>query len=164
MNHSPAVLHLLCGKIASGKSTLAGQLAQTPGSVLISEDQWLAQLYPGLIHSLADYQQHTQHLKNVLGPLVINMLRAGVIVVLDFPANTLAQRAWLRALAEQAGVEHRLHLLDVDEDTCRRRLRERNSQGDHPFNTSDEQFELICRYFVPPQADEGLHWVVHTNS
>jgi len=59
MKHSsPAVLHLLCGKIASGKSTLARQLAEAHGSVLISEDQWLAGLYPEQIHSIADYLLH----------------------------------------------------------------------------------------------------------
>ncbi|WP_246504100.1 ATP-binding protein [Plastoroseomonas arctica] len=30
-------LHLLCGKIASGKSMLAAQLAARPGTLLVSE-------------------------------------------------------------------------------------------------------------------------------
>lgn len=158
---SPAVLHLLCGKIASGKSTLARQLAETPGSVLICEDQWLAGLYPDQIHSIADYLQHAQRLSSVLAPLVIAMLRAGTSVVLDFPANTVAQRAWLRALADQAGTRHQLHALNVDEELCKARLRERNRRGDHPFTTSDEQFERISRYFVPPLADEGLNIIQH---
>jgi len=158
---SPAVLHLLCGKIASGKSTLARQLAEAPGSVLICEDQWLAGLYPDQIHSIADYLQHAQRLTSVLEPLVIAMLRAGTCVVLDFPANTVAQRAWLRALADQAVTRHQLHALNVDEELCKARLRERNRLGDHPFTTSDEQFERISRYFVPPLADEGLNIIQH---
>ncbi|HEU4817999.1 AAA family ATPase, partial [Janthinobacterium sp.] len=44
-------LHLVCGKIASGKSTLTSQLAQAPHTVRISEDSLLAQLYPGQIAS-----------------------------------------------------------------------------------------------------------------
>ncbi|MBC2656967.1 ATP-binding protein [Pseudomonas sp. MSSRFD41] len=156
---SNPVLHLLCGKIASGKSTLARQLAQAPGCVLICEDLWLARLYPQMIHCVADYQLHARRLGEALGPLVVAMLQAGTSVVLDFPANTLAQRAWLRSLADQAQVPHRLHVLDVVEDVCRSRLRERNNQGEHPFATSDEQFELICSYFVAPQAAEGLNIV-----
>ncbi|MGC5703017.1 ATP-binding protein [Pseudomonas sp. NFXW11] len=158
---SSAMLHLLCGKIASGKSTLAQQLAQAPGTLLICEDQWLAQLYPDLIHSLADYLLHAQRLKNALQPLVIATLRAGTSLVLDFPANTPAQRSWLRALADQAGVAHQLHVLNADEDTCRARLRQRNALGEHPFNTSEEQFELICRYFEMPRAEEGLELIEH---
>lgn len=45
MTFAPATLHLLCGKIASGKSTLAAELSAAPGCVVISEDQWLAALY-----------------------------------------------------------------------------------------------------------------------
>ncbi|MEG2632911.1 MAG: AAA family ATPase, partial [Comamonas sp.] len=43
---SPAVLHMLCGKIAAGKSTLARQLAAAPRTVRINEDDWLSSLYP----------------------------------------------------------------------------------------------------------------------
>lgn len=31
MTFAPATLHLLCGKIASGKSTLAAELSAAPG-------------------------------------------------------------------------------------------------------------------------------------
>lgn len=50
-------LHLLCGKIASGKSTLSAKLAASPATVLVSEDRWLAVLYANEIHSVADYLQ-----------------------------------------------------------------------------------------------------------
>ncbi|MCF5552843.1 AAA family ATPase, partial [Pseudomonas syringae] len=38
-------LHLLCGKIASGKSTLAKSIATKHSAILLSEDQWLSRLY-----------------------------------------------------------------------------------------------------------------------
>ena len=40
-----ATLHLICGKIAAGKSTLAAELASRPATLLISEDVWLSCLY-----------------------------------------------------------------------------------------------------------------------
>jgi predicted kinase len=46
---------MVCGKIGAGKSTLTRQLAQEPATVLISEDAWLAALYPGEIRELPDY-------------------------------------------------------------------------------------------------------------
>ena len=39
-------LHMICGKIAAGKSTLARRLADQPNTILISEDVWLSTLYP----------------------------------------------------------------------------------------------------------------------
>ena len=149
-------LHLTCGKIASGKSTLANTLSATHSAMLLSEDHWLATLYPGEIHSVADYLRCAQRLRGVVGPLVISTLKAGVSVVLDFPANTLADRQWLRSLADQAQVPHCLHYLDVDEAICRTRLHARNARGEHDFAATDAEFDVISRYFVAPSRDEGL--------
>jgi len=48
-------LTFFCGKMGAGKSTLARRLADQSNSLLLSEDQWLAALYPDSIHSLNDY-------------------------------------------------------------------------------------------------------------
>ena len=152
-------LHLVCGKIASGKSTLTQRLAAQPCTVRISEDDWLARLYPGQISSVDDYLVHAARLRLVVAPLCRQLLGAGVSVVLDFPANTPASRGWLRELAEQAGTPHILHLLDVSDAECKARLRRRNEDGQHPFQTSEAQFDAITRHFVAPDAAEGFHVV-----
>ncbi|MED5613456.1 AAA family ATPase [Janthinobacterium sp. P210005] len=152
-------LHLVCGKIASGKSTLTARLAQAPHTVRISEDSLLAQLYPCQIASLADYAACAARLRAAIAPLALQMLQAGVSVVLDFPANTPASRAWMRDLFQQAGTPHVLHYLDVTDEECKARLRQRNASGLHPFSTSDAQFDDITRHFVPPQASEGFEIV-----
>eukprot|EP01133_Synstelium_polycarpum_P020416 gene20416-24498_t len=73
-------LHLVCGKIASGKSTLTARLAQAPRTARISEDSLLAQLYPGQIASLADYVACAARLRAAIAPLALQMLQAGVSV------------------------------------------------------------------------------------
>jgi predicted kinase len=55
MQKTLTTLHLLCGKIASGKSTLAKELAAQPNTVIIDEDDWLAHLFPGEINTIDDY-------------------------------------------------------------------------------------------------------------
>lgn len=154
-------LHLLCGKIASGKSTLAKTLAAEHGAIVLSEDHWLASLYPGEILAIADYLRCAQRVRGVLGPLVINLLESGVNVVLDFPANTLANREWLLGLAQAAKVPHRLHYLELDDATCRARLHARNAQGEHDFAATDAEFDLITRHFSVPSEEEGLVIEVH---
>ena len=154
-------LHLLCGKIASGKSTLANTLAAEHTAVVLSEDHWLAQLYPAEIQSIADYLRCAQRVRGVLGPLVINLLQSGVNVVLDVPANTLANREWLLGLAHAAQVPHCLHYLELDDATCRARLHARNAQGEHDFAATDAEFELITRHFSAPSEAEGLVIEVH---
>lgn len=150
-------LHLFCGKIASGKSTLAEELARTPHTVLLSEDTWLAQLYPDGIRTVADYVRCASNLRGAIGPHVTDLLRAGVSVVLDFPANTIATRTWMRSLIDAAESEHLLHFLDVSDDKCLTRLRARNASGAHAFVVSDIEFDLITRYFVAPQPEEGFN-------
>lgn len=154
-------LHLLCGKIASGKSTLAKTVAAEHRAIVLSEDHWLASLYPGEIQAIADYLRCAQRVRGVLGPLVINLLESGVNVVLDFPANTLANRKWLLGLAQTAKVPHRLHYLELDDATCRARLHARNAQGEHDFAATDAEFDLITRHFSVPSEEEGLVIEVH---
>jgi predicted kinase len=154
-------LHLMCGKIASGKSTLATFLSAEQGVVLLTEDQWLSRLYPEQIRSVADYVRLARQLRSVTGPLVIDLLKAGVTVVLDFPANTPADRQWLRNLADAAQASHCLHFIDIDDDTCRARLHRRNAGGEHDFATTDAEFDLITSYFQAPNSDEGLNVLVH---
>ncbi|WP_226501514.1 ATP-binding protein [Pseudomonas sp. MWU16-30322] len=156
-------LHLMCGKIASGKSTLAQSLAEQHGALVLSEDQWLSRLYPEQIKSVADYVRCARQIRGVLGPLVIDVLTAGVSVVLDFPANTVADRQWLRGLADTAKVPHCLHYLAVDDDTCRTRLHARNALAEHEFAASDAEFDLISSYFQVPESGEELEIVMHRN-
>ncbi|UXZ98206.1 ATP-binding protein [Pseudomonas phytophila] len=154
-------LHLMCGKIASGKSTLAKALVAEHSAILLSEDHWLSRLYPGEIKSVTDYVQFAHRIRDVLRPLVIDILQSGISVVLDFPGNTRADREWLRGLAESGGVGHCLHHLDVDDDICRARLHARNKSGDHDFAATDAEFDLITRHFQTPTPEEGLDIEVH---
>ncbi len=155
-------LHLLCGKIAAGKSTLARRLAESEGSLLVSEDDWLATLYPGEIVALEDFVRCSGRLKAVMGPHVEALLREGLSVVLDFPANTVKQRAWMRQIIDNAGVPHRLHFLDVADEICKARLRARNARGSHDFQAGDADFDLITSHFVPPAPEERFEVVVYS--
>lgn len=158
---STPVLHLLSGKIAAGKSTLAARLAAAPATVLIAEDSWLARLYGPEMTSVADYVRYSARLRAAMGPHLTDLLRAGLSVVLDFPANTRANRAWMRGIFEAAGADHRLHLIDLPDDVCRARLRQRNAAGGHDFAATDAQFDQITAHFEPPLPEEGFRVVVH---
>lgn len=156
MPHRQPTLHLLCGKIAAGKSTLARRLACAPATVLISEDSWLSRLYPGEIASLTDYIRCSSRLGDVMGGHVEALLQAGLCVVLDFPANTPERRRWMRGIFERAGAAHQLHYLKVSDADCKARLRDRNREGAHDFAPSEADYDLITSYFVPPSPDEGF--------
>ncbi|WP_306143887.1 ATP-binding protein [Roseibium sp. MMSF_3412] len=156
-----ATLHLICGKIAAGKSTLARSLANAPGTILIREDAWLSELYGDQMQTLADYVTFSAKLRSALEPHIVDLLRSGLSVVLDFPANTAELRRWMRRLFETAGCAHELHLMDVSDEICKERLRKRNASGEHEFQVSDEQFDRVSQHFQPPTKAEGFQVRIH---
>lgn len=153
---STVALHLLCGKIAAGKSTLAARLAAGPKTILLNEDAWLSRLYPGEIRTLEDYRRCAGRLRDAMTLHIGNLLSCGLSVVLDFPANTQTSRAWMRGIAEGAGTSHLLHFLDIPDDTCRARMHRRNADGSHEYAVSDSEFDLFARYFEAPTEEECL--------
>lgn len=161
MSRLPGVLHLMCGKIAAGKSTLAASLAEAPDTILISEDRLLARLYPGEITALTDYARCAGRLREAIAPHIQALLRAGLSVSLDFQMNTLATRAWGRIVFEGAEADHVLHYLRLDNETCKKRLRARNAAGSHDYAASDAEFDRFTSYFVEPGEAEGFRMLVH---
>jgi predicted kinase len=161
MPSTQPTLYLLCGKIAAGKSTLANRLAARPTTVLISEDHWNSSLFADELRNIEDYSRCSKRLRNAMAPHVVALLKAGMSVVLDFPANTLTSRGWMRGIFEDANAAHELHFLDIPDRTCKRRLGKRNAAGEHPFHVSESDYEIFTSYFVPPAPDEGFNVVVH---
>ena len=155
-------LHLLCGKIASGKSTLSAKLGSSPGTVIVREDLWLAALFAEEMHSISDYVQYSSRLRSAMKPHLVSLLKAGLSVVLDFPANTQTNREWMMSIIKESGASNKLHYLKVSDDVCKSRLRVRNAEGGHEFSATDQQFEIITRYFSEPMADEGFDIVEYS--
>lgn len=154
--------HLVCGYAASGKSTLARQLAREQDAILLSEDRWLSALFAEELHTLADYLRCTARLRNALGPHVVALLQNGQAVVMDFAANTVEARAWLRELAQQAEVSAMLHFLDVSQEASWQRLVKRNQEGSHEFQLSKQQFDKLAAHFEPPSEAEGIPVTRHS--
>jgi predicted kinase len=155
MPRSDATLHMLCGKIAAGKSTLSAKLAQAERTLVISEDRWIEQLYGPELKTLADYFERCERLRAALAPHVVGLLRADVSVVLDFHANTLRSRRWMRALFEEAGASHQLHFLDVADEVCKARMHARKAAGGD--GVSDAEFDHVNSFFVPPEPGEEFN-------
>lgn len=157
-------LHLLCGKVAAGKSTLAARIATETGALVIAEDAWLHALFDDQLTEIEDYARCTRRLRTGLGPHIAALLRAGLSIVLDFAANTPQARAWAMGIVDQSGAEHRLHLLETPDAVCLERLAARNAAGTHPFKVTEAQFHTFMRYFQPPTPDEGFNIVTYSGT
>jgi len=163
--NNPGTLYLVCGKMAAGKSTLAGELADRRNALLLSEDRWLAALYPDSVRDVATYVQYSTRLKSVLEAHIVDLLRRGVSMVLDFPANTLRQREWMRGLITRTGAPHELHYLVVPDAVCKARLAKRAQEQPRRAATDTvEMFERITAHFQAPTPEEGFNLIRHEHS
>ncbi|MEB3177783.1 MAG: ATP-binding protein [Nostocaceae cyanobacterium] len=150
-------LHFLCGKLASGKTTLARQIATENHAILISEDIWLSKLFPGEISSLSDYINYSSRFRNAIAPHAESLLRHGMSVVFDFAGNVPKHRSWVRSIFESADADHLLHYIIASDTLCKAQLRIRNElKPEGSQYTTEEEFDEITKYFVPPSSEEGF--------
>ena len=162
---NPAKLMFLCGKMAAGKSTLAKDLAQRGDAILLVQDELLECLFPGEITDIPGFLDRSSRLRQAIASHICAILSKGVSVVLDFPGNTRAQRAWFRELFERAHVQHELHFIDAPDELCKRQLKDRTKHlpPGTPW-TTDAEFDAITRYFQPPSDDEAFNVVRHART
>jgi hypothetical protein len=136
----------------------SGATAQEPTLHFFCEDLWLSRLYADSIQTFDDYLKYAARLKEVLAPHLVELLRQGNSVVLDFPGNVPRQREWFRKVFEAAGAAHVLHFIDVPDDLCKEQLHKRNREQPPGSKVmSDAEFEHITAYFVPPSEAEGFN-------
>lgn len=150
-------LTFFCGKMGAGKSTYANQLSKRERVILLSEDEWLSQAYPGEVRSIDDYLVLSLRIKPIVKALAIQLLAANNHVVMDFPENTIKQRAWFRAIIDESGTSHQLVFIHRDDTICleqimkRRQLIPESRQTDTP-----EMFAAVTKYFEPPNQNESF--------
>ena len=151
-------LVLFCGKMGSGKTTKAVELTAEMGGILISEDEWLAKLYPEEINSFSDYIKYSGRLKSIVKAHVQSILGVGISVVMDFPGNTKKQRSWLKEIFEEKQFSHSLIYLEADDQVCLKRLESRRrSQPERAKFDNEEVFKQVTAYFEPPSLEEGFN-------
>ncbi|KHT51970.1 cell division protein ZipA [Alteromonas marina] len=158
-------LTFFCGKMGSGKSTKAREIAQKNNAVLLSEDEWLASVYPNKISSLNDYIEYSNLLKPQIKKLVQSMLSAGTNVVMDFPANTLSQRDWFRGIFSEIEAPHNLIYIDLPNADCLKQIeKRRKEQPERSATDTPDMFEQVTKYFMAPIPDEGFNLIAVAKS
>ncbi|WP_431689166.1 AAA family ATPase [Hahella sp. NBU794] len=155
------MLVLLCGKMGAGKTTKSKELAKEMGAVLLSEDIWLESLYPAQIRSVEDYVKYSNMIKPLVKSLVQNVLSTGSDVVMDFPANTIGQRGWLKSIFTEIGADHELIYIKAPNEICLNQIAKRRiEQPERAATDTQEMFVQITKYFVEPSPDEGFNVTV----
>lgn len=150
-------LIFFCGKMGAGKSTKSKQVAAERNAVLISEDEWLATLYPSEISTFDEYLHCSKRLKPLVQTHVENILRAGTNVVMDFPANSKRQRGWFKQLISNAESPYELYYLKASDELCLKQIAQRQiEQPERAIFDTEAVFNQVNKYFETPHESEGL--------
>lgn len=152
---------ILCGKIASGKTTYAQQLAGEGNAVLLSCDELMLTLFD---HCLGEKHDETAgRCERYLHRLALRILATGADAILDFGYWTKREREEARVFFAEQGAACSLLYFRLPEQERIRRLEERNrrlagAQGrvyviDEPLRLRlDAKFEEPA----PGEADEMI--------
>jgi predicted kinase len=143
-------LILICGLPASGKTTLARELARKIRAIRLNKDHWTAQLG----HDVWD-AEFRDRLEVQLWALTQELLAHGQSVILEWGHWARAERDEKRLGARALGVGVELHYLDVPLEELIARAERRNASGEWSASPMTRaHFEQWAITFQAPDEDE----------
>ncbi len=140
-------LVLLCGLPASGKTTLAREIADAYGAVRLNPDEW--ELALGIDPFDAEFQIR---LEAQFSRLTERLLALGISVILEWGFWAREERDEKRDLGRSLGVAVELRFLDVAYDELVRRVVDRHATGG--LAITESHMEKYRGIFQPPTEDE----------
>jgi predicted kinase len=152
MAKSSTRLVLICGLPASGKSTLARQLAPKIPAIRLDKDGWATQLGADLWD-----EEFRVRLEHQLWLLSQDLLARGQSVILEWGHWARAERDEKRLGARALGVGVELHYLDAPLEELIERAERRNASGEWTASPMTRaHFESWATMFQPPGEEEIL--------
>jgi predicted kinase len=140
-------LVLLCGLPASGKTTLAREIADAYGAVRLNPDEW--ELALGIDPFDTEFQVR---LEAEFWRLTERLIALGTSVVLEWGFWARSERDEKRDLGRAVGAAVELRYLDVPYDELVQRVEDRHAGGG--LAITESHMETYRGMFQPPTADE----------
>lgn len=152
-------VHLICGPLGAGKTTLALRLARAHHALRFSLDEWVMQLFGAEAPHPMVYEWWVEHCNRCsarMWSVCRDVLARGVDVVLDFGFPRFAHREEYRTLSRAAGAMVHLHVVDADRALRRERVHARNRERRETFSllVTDDMFDGSESWWEPPSGIE----------
>lgn len=156
-----AKIIMTCGKICCGKSTYAEQLRSSHHSVILSVDEITLALFDQDAGDSLDGS--VDKLKKYLFHKSLEIIEAGVDVILDWGFWTRAERNAAKEFYQSRQIEYEFHYLDICEEVWKKRLKHRNylvqtGQID-AYYVDDGLIEKFTHIFEQPEREEMDLWI-----
>jgi predicted kinase len=153
-------LEILCGPIASGKSTYCRQVAEK-GAIIISDDAIVTALHGGLY---GQYRESLKPLYKSVENMAIQMgLSMGLLVVVDRPNYSRAMRRRYIGLAKSLDAQVEIVMMRREQPEVHAARRQKSDSRGCTYQGWVEAAQMHEELYEPPcQATEGFdslkHW------
>lgn len=148
---------LICGKICSGKTTLANKIRAEEGGVLLSCDELMLRLFPKGAGDMHD--EIAGRVKAYLYSKAEELLANGVDVILDWGFWTRRERDYVNNFFRERGAHVRWEFIDIDGSTHIGYILDRNNMvlaGKCMDYYIDEGLFMKARYLFQEPDDEEI--------
>lgn len=148
-------LHLICGMVGAGKTTLAKKLEQSLPAIRFSPDEWIDPLLKTR-HDREEMDRLRPTVEAFQWQTALRMLEFGCTVVLENGFWSIEERQQLLAEARAMGGKVTLHFLSVETDELKKRIEHRNkhlSMGTFYIDLVEID-EWLATVFSPPGKEE----------
>ena len=156
---------LICGKIASGKTTYAKSLIKNNPAVLLSLDE-ITTLFFGADGG-AEHYVILDKARKYLFDKSLEIVKSGADVILDWGFWKQSDRKEAILFYEKNNIRCEWHYVDASDDTLRKNLIKRNNEIETGQNTSSYYFpeEIVRRFwkedFELPEKNEMDIWYIN---
>ncbi|MBN1281955.1 MAG: ATP-binding protein [Alphaproteobacteria bacterium] len=147
-----ATIHILCGFIAFGKTTLSKKLAKELPAVRFCSDELVRQLYDQKDND--EFMQGIQKVNALQWDWAKQIIENGIDVVMDFGPWTKQERKRVANMALSITPNVIFHSIVLDMEKARERLIKRNSEKQQ-YHVDLNFFDENSSQFEPISDDEG---------
>lgn len=156
-----ATVFLTCGKICSGKTTYARQLKMEHQAVILSIDEITLALFGQDAGEKMD--EYVQKAQNYLYQKSLDIIAAGVNVVLDWGFWTRKEREHAKRFYTSHHASYEFHYLNVGEEEWKKRLAKRNVEVQNretdAYFVDDGLLKKFDSIFQMPDRKEMDVWI-----
>lgn len=150
-------VHLICGFMGTGKTTIARRLAMQMNAVRLTHNEFMTDLYGADIPE-SEFQSKWDKVDKLIWNLAEQIVCAGGNVILDygFWSRESRQKAVERAKIFCDNIT--FHQVECDFETAKQRLRERDAG-----RLDEETFDALAKKYEPVGTDERFDVIYYRN-
>ena len=155
-----AIVYLLCGLPGSGKTTYAKKIVDEQGALSLSIDDEMIKRYgvAGIDYPTEKRNEYKTSVMEIIKSKIVEDIRNGQSVVLDFGVRKKMDREYFRDLVESNGAEMQLIYIKASRALLLERLNRRADieKGNNFIVTPDMLDERIAIFEEPNNENEKV--------